>query len=168
MAYTYLCVCLVKTSVSSFCLKFGCFITKGTMCSWQVWNFLREEVLLVTSFTNGVNLWHLLLCWYPKCIFLPINYTCFGRGLFCQRISWKKKLLIHNNINYYCEHFVCNLGSAAYVFEKKESEHEATVKFAYQELCEQVFLSNLTIFVSLLNKGFKKPLPCRIVASCLM
>lgn len=120
MAYTYLCVCLVKTSVSSFCLKFGCFITKGTMCSWQVWNFLREEVLLVTSFTNGVNLWHLLLCWYPKCIFLPINYTCFGRGLFCQRISWKKKLLIHNNINYYCEHFVCNLASAAYVFGKKK------------------------------------------------
>lgn len=52
--------------------------------------------------------------------------------------------------------------------KKKESEHEATVKFAYQELCEQVFLSNLTIFVSLLNKGFKKPLSCRIVASCLM
>lgn len=89
-------------------------------------------------------------------------------GAYFVRESPEKKLLIHNNINYYCEHFVCNLGSAAYVFEKKESEHEATVKFAYQELCEQVFLSNLTIFVSLLNKGFKKPLSCRIVASCLM
>ena len=89
-------------------------------------------------------------------------------GAYFVRESPEKKLLIHNNINYYCEHFVCNLGSAAYVCEKKESEHEATVKFAYQELCEQVFLSNLTIFVSLLNKGFKKPLSCRIVASCLM
>ena len=92
----------------------------------------------------------------------------FWKGLILSENLLKKKLLIHNNINYYCEHFVCNLGSAAYVCEKKESEHEATVKFAYQELCEQVFLSNLTIFVSLLNKGFKKPLSCRIVTSCLM
>lgn len=87
-------------------------------------------------------------------------------GAYFVRESPEKILLI---INYYCEHFVCNLGSAAYVFEKKKnSEHEATVKFAYQELWEQVFLSNLTIFVSLLNKGFKKPLSCRIVGSCLM
>ena len=60
-------------------------------------------------------------------------------GAYFVRESPEKKLLIHNNINYYCEHFVCNLGSAAYVFEKKKSEHKATVKFAYQELCEQVF-----------------------------
>lgn len=40
-------------------------------------------------------------------------------GAYFVRESPEKKLLIHNNINYYCEHFVCNLGSAAYVFEKK-------------------------------------------------
>lgn len=119
-------------------------------------------------FTNGVNLWHLLLCWYPKCIFLPINYTCFGRGLFCQRISWKKKLLIHNNINYYCEHFVCNLGSAACVFEKKKIWARGHSQVCLSRIMWTGFLSNLTIFVSLLNKGFKKPLSCRIVASCLM
>lgn len=154
MAYTYLCVCLVKTSVSSFCLKFGCFITKGTVCSWEVWNFLWGKVWLVTSFTNGVNLWHLLLCWYPKCIFLPINYTCFGRGLIILSENLpKKKLLIHNNINYYCEHFVCNLESAAYVFEKKNLSTRPQSSLPIKNYVNRFFVKSNNICV-VVKQGF--------------
>lgn len=78
----------------------------------------------------------------------------FWKGLILSENLLKKKLLIHNNINYYCEHFVCNLGSAAYVFEKKESEHEATVKFAYQELCEQVFFVKSNNICVVVKQGF--------------
>ena len=74
-------------------------------------------------------------------------------GAYFVRESPEKKLLIHNNINYYCEHFVCNLGSAAYVFEKKNLSTRPQSSLPIKNYVNRFFVKSNNICV-VVKQGF--------------
>ena len=77
----------------------------------------------------------------------------FWKGLILSENLLKKNLLIHNNINYYCEHFVCNLGSAAYVFEKKNLSTRPQSSLPIKNYVNRFFVKSNNICV-IVKQGF--------------